>query len=132
MPLGLAQQGPCLYLVCRFDGYESERSLAVHRIESASTTQRKFERPADFDLQRYDNEGRFGFGDGRRIRLQFSISRQAGLHLLETPLSVGQIVKVHEDYFRITAEVIETDQLTWWLRGFGEDVWSVRRLRLDD
>ena len=27
MPLGLAQQGPCLYLACRFQGYDNERSL---------------------------------------------------------------------------------------------------------
>src|SRR5512143_649934 len=32
MPLGLAQQGPRMYLVCRFDGYDNERSLAMHRI----------------------------------------------------------------------------------------------------
>ena len=34
MPLGLAQQGPRMYLVCRFDGYDNERSLALHRILS--------------------------------------------------------------------------------------------------
>jgi predicted DNA-binding transcriptional regulator YafY len=35
MPLGLAQQGERLYLVCRFKGYDNERSLALHRITSA-------------------------------------------------------------------------------------------------
>ena len=35
MPLGLAQQGPRMYLVCRFDGYDNERSLALHRILTA-------------------------------------------------------------------------------------------------
>ncbi len=32
MPLGLAQQGPRMYLVCRFEGYDNERSLALARI----------------------------------------------------------------------------------------------------
>ena len=45
MPLGLAQQGPCLYLVCRFEGYDNERSLALHRIHKAQTTTQEFTRP---------------------------------------------------------------------------------------
>ena len=61
MPLGLAQQGPRLYLVCRFDGYENERSLAMHRILSASATSFSFERPKDFNLKQYDDDGRFGY-----------------------------------------------------------------------
>jgi len=35
MPLGLAQQGPRLYLVCRFEGYDDERCLALHRFRAA-------------------------------------------------------------------------------------------------
>ena len=38
MPLGLAQQGPRLYLVCRFDGFNNERSLALHRIRKADAS----------------------------------------------------------------------------------------------
>ena len=36
MPLGLVQQGPRLYLVCRYRDFDSERNLALHRIISAS------------------------------------------------------------------------------------------------
>ena len=61
MPLGLAQQGPRIYLVCRFEGYDNERSMALHRIHTARATQMRFERP-DFDLARYDDDGRFGVG----------------------------------------------------------------------
>jgi len=32
MPLGLVQQGPRLYLVCRYRGFDNERNLALHRI----------------------------------------------------------------------------------------------------
>ncbi|WP_257266243.1 hypothetical protein [Endozoicomonas sp. ONNA2] len=38
MPLGLAQQGPRLFLVCRFKGYDDERNLAMHRMLSAHST----------------------------------------------------------------------------------------------
>ena len=87
MPLGLAQQGPRLYLVCRFDGFNNERSLALHRIRKAEASTLTFERPAEFDLQKYDDDGRFGFGEGHRVQLRFRITKDAGLHLTESPLS---------------------------------------------
>jgi predicted DNA-binding transcriptional regulator YafY len=127
MPLGLAQQGPRLYLVCRYQDYDNERSLALHRIVSAQASTLTFERPKDFDLQKYDNDGRFGFGEGKRIRLSFRITKNAGLHLLESPLSVDQQVKELADHFEISATVVDTAQLQWWLRGFGEQVTNVRR-----
>ena len=120
MPLGLAQQGPRLYLVCRFEGYDNERSLALHRIVSAKASTLPFERPKDFDLQKYDDDGRFGFGEGKRIRLTFRITKNAGLQLLESPLSTDQQVKELADHFEISATVVDTAQLQWWLRGFGD------------
>lgn len=127
MPLGLAQQGQRLYLVGRFQGFDDDRILALHRLKSARATTLPFERPLDFDLERYDAEGRFGFGDGRRVRLSFSIAKTAGRHLAETPLSIDQRMVDRGDFFRVTATVVRTAILDWWLRGFGEDVWDVRR-----
>ena len=122
MPLGLAQQGPRLYLVCRYRDFENERSLALHRIVSAKASTLTFERPKEFDLQKYDDDGRFGFGDGKRIKLSFLIDKKAGYHLLESPLSTDQQVKEVGDRYEITATVVQTAQLEWWLRGFGEKV----------
>ena len=129
MPLGLAQQGPRLYLVCRFQGYDNERSLALHRIISAKASTLPFDRPKDFDLQKYDDDGRFGFGEGKRIRLTFRITKNAGLHLLESPLSTDQQVKELADHFEISATVVDTAQLQGWLRGFGAQVSNIRELR---
>ena len=61
MPLGLAQQGSRLYLICRFKGYDNERSLALHRLIAAHAKTLTFERPKQFDLKKYDDDGRFGF-----------------------------------------------------------------------
>ena len=131
MPLGLAQQGPRLYLVCRFQGYDNERSLALHRIVSAKASTLVFERPKNFDLQKYDDDGRFGFGEGKRIRLSFRITKNAGLQLLESPLSTDQQVKELADHFEISATVVDTAQLQWWLRGFGEQASNVRRRTIE-
>jgi len=125
MPLGLAQQGPRLYLVCRYRDFENERSLALHRIVSAKASTLPFERPKEFDLQKYDDDGRFGFGEGKRIRLSFLIDKPAGFHLLESPLSVDQQVKEVGDQYEITATVVQTAQLEWWLRGFGERICNI-------
>lgn len=130
MPLGLAQQGPRMYLVCRFDGYDNERSLALHRILTARASTLTFERPKDFDLKQYDDDGRFGYGDGQRVRLSFRIEKEAGLHLLESPLSADQTVVELEDAYEITATVVDSAMLEWWLRGFGEIVSYVKIIGL--
>ncbi len=133
MPLGLVQQGARLYLVCRYRGYENERNLALHRILSAEMSTLTFDRPQSFDLKHYDDDGRFGFGDGKKIRMRFCIERNTGLHLLETPLSTDQQVVEHPDgNLEITATVVDSAMLEWWLRGFGSAVNNVRKLPFDD
>ncbi len=120
MPLGLAQQGPRLYLVCRYKGFDNERSLAIHRILSARALTLSFERPKEFDLQKYDDDGRFGFGEGQQIRISFHIDKAAGCHLLESPLSADQHVMELDDAYEITATVVDSEWLWRWVRGFGD------------
>jgi len=128
MPLGLAQQGARLYLVCRYRGYDNERCLALHRIQTAEMSGLKFDRPKDFNLKQFDDDGRFGFGQGNSIRLSFRITRAAGLHLLESALSTDQkAVEIDNQFIDITATVIESDMLERWLRGFGDAVTNINR-----
>ena len=128
MPLGLAQQVPRLYLVCRFAGFDNERSLALHRIHHAEASTLTFERPSDFDLERYDADGRFGFGEGQRVQLSFEIEKDAGFHLMETPLAHDQRVKELPDgWLHVSATVVDSAMLQWWLRGFGDAVRNVSR-----
>lgn len=128
MPLGLAQQGPRLYLVCRYRGYDNERSLALHRIVDAEISTLPFDRPKQFDLEQYDEDGRFRFGEGELVRLSFRIKRDAGIHLKETPLSLDQdVVELEDGHLQITATVVDSAMLKWWLRGFGDAVSHVQR-----
>ena len=132
MPLGLAQQGPRLYLVCRFHGFNNERSLALHRIRKADASTLTFERPAEFDLQKYDDDGRFGFGEGHRVQLRFRITKDAGLHLTESPLSTDQqYVEAQDGWLEIVATVVDSAMLDWWLRGFGKAVTNIQKISLN-
>ncbi len=126
MPLGLAEQGTRFYLVCRFKDYDNERSLALHRIISAKASTLFFERPKDFDLEKYDNDGRFGYGEGQRVKLSFLIDKEAGYYLLESRLSEDQQVKELEDAYEITATVVNSAMLEWWIRGFGDSISHIR------
>ena len=129
MPLGLAQQGPRMYLICRFEGYDDNRALAIHRIRTAKESTLIFKRPKGFDLKQYDDEGRFGFGDGKKIRLTFRINKDYGHFLLESRLSEDQSIKDFGDDYEISATVVDSAMLEWWLRGFGDAVSRVRRTK---
>ena len=131
MPLGLAQQGPRLYLVCQYKGYENQRSLALHRIISAKASTLTFKRPKEFDLKKYDEEGRFGFGYGQKVQLSFCIERAYGLHLTESPLSEDQkVIEIEEELLKISATVVDSAMLEWWIRGFGDAISKVRRRKI--
>lgn len=128
MPLAIAQQGASIYLVCRYDGYDDNRLLALHRIRKAEISTFTFERPKDFNLQAYQNDGHLGFGGGEKVRLTFSISRSAGFHLTETPLSKDQkILEESDEHYRFQATVANNDMLKWWIRKFGEDIWDIEK-----
>ena len=83
--------------------------------------------PPGIDLKQYDDDGRFGYGEGKQIKLQFRIAKSAGFHLLECPLSHDQTVLELPDAYEITATVVESARLEWWLRGFGGAVTGVCR-----
>lgn len=128
MPLAIAQQSASIYLVCRYEGFDDERLLALHRIQKAEISTFTFERPADFDLQAYQEEGNLGFSNQGKIRLSFSITKSAGFHLTETPLTKDQIILEETDkHYRFQAIVADNDMLEWWLRKFGEDIWAVEK-----
>jgi predicted DNA-binding transcriptional regulator YafY len=120
MPLGLVQQGPRMYLACRFDGYDDNRSLALHRLLSAKASTLTFEHPKNFDLSQVNEDLSFSDGPPKMVRLSFTIEKANGLHIVECPLSKDQQVVEREDGYEITATVPDTDVLDRWLMGFGD------------
>jgi predicted DNA-binding transcriptional regulator YafY len=122
MPLALVQQGARLFLVCQFEGYEDRRHLALHRIVRASCSGLSFERPP-FNLRRYIEDGRFGFGYGERVQLTLEITKAIADLLGETPVSEDQRIDLGPNgRMVLTATVVRSQQLRWWIRTYGDDV----------
>jgi predicted DNA-binding transcriptional regulator YafY len=125
MPLGLAQQGVRMFMPCRFEGYDDIRNLALHRIQSAQSTTQPFQRPADFDLQAYDDNGRFAFGQGLQLSIHLWIKDELAVLLAESPLSADQQITPAPKKqlgFELRATVTESALLVWWLRSQGAGV----------
>lgn len=125
MPLGLAQQGVRLFMPCRFDGYTDTRNLALHRIQKATCTTLRFTRPADFDLATYDDNGRFAFGEGTKVKVHLWISEHHAVLLNESPLAADQRIspsKRPEGGHELHATVTDSSLLIWWVRSQGSAV----------
>jgi predicted DNA-binding transcriptional regulator YafY len=122
-PLGLVARGNLLYLVCTLWDYTDLRQLAMHRIRTATATDVPVTTPAGFDLDQYIAKGEFHYPLGPEIRLEARFYRGAATHLYETPLSADQtITDLDADHVLVTATVRDTEQLHWWLLGFGSMV----------
>jgi predicted DNA-binding transcriptional regulator YafY len=122
-PLGLVARGNLLYLVCTLWDYQDIRQLALHRVLTASPTDKPVKRPDGFNLDQYIERGEFQYPVGPMIQLKAKFSRRAAAHLVETPLSEDQVIEsLDADHVLVTARVRDTAQLDWWLLGFGSSV----------
>jgi predicted DNA-binding transcriptional regulator YafY len=121
-PLGLVQQGVRMYLVCDIKGKALPYPFALHRMLKVRAAKTPFERPADFDLKRYDDEGGISFATGRIVRVTFRIKRKAGLHVTESPLADDQVFVDEGASFLFTATYPESLRLDRWLGSFGGDL----------
>ena len=129
-PLGIVQYG-ILYLVC-MTGNDGPIRFPLHRIRNAKESWEKAFRPKDFSLDKYIADGAFGVRKGDVIDLKAIFYNKAGNHLLETKLASEQVVKAgpEADSFEISAPVIWTLQLEWWLQGFADNVQVIEPIDL--
>ena len=122
-PLAAVQRGAITYLCCRISDYEDLRTLALHRIQSATMLEETAQTPADFSIDTQISNGKFGFGEGGQIQFEAIFYHGVGEHLFETALSLDQILTEQADgSLRLVATVADTPQLVWWLLGLGDGV----------
>lgn len=122
-PLGLVQRGQVLYLVCTIRDYQDVRLLALHRVDCAAMLEHPINAPQGFDLDEYLAGGAFGWKPGGEIKLVLAVAPEVAGHLLETPLSGDQrATPMAGGRLKVEATVRDTEQLTWWILGFGNKV----------
>ena len=122
-PLVYLQRGTAFYLLCTIGDFTDVRQLAVHRILSAQTLSTKVVKPTGFNVDREVERCQGMGGSGEPIALVARFWKPAGLHLLETRLTVDQTVEESgNDHFQLRATVNDTAQLRWWLLSFGSKV----------
>ena len=122
-PQGLVIREGVSYLLAVVDGYDDLRQFALHRFEQAESEYRDARMIRDFDLDEYISNGGFSYVLGDEIDLVMHMSSDAAHHLGETPLSDNQTIRELDDgRMEISARVLDTLQLRWWLLGFASGI----------
>jgi len=132
-PLGLVLKGGVFYLLAMFDGHDNVRQLALHRMNKAEMLEAVAERPKGYSLKAYvEDEAGFSYPlSPEKIKLEAVFEADAAYHLTEVKLSPDQTVEFRKDgKMLVKATVADSDELRWWLRGFGADVVVKRPNRL--
>ena len=126
-PLGLVFRERVVYLVATLWDYSDPRHFALHRFVKAELLEQNATPPEGFDLDAYIATGTFEYVADRSapLALRLRMSVAAAAHLYETPLSEDQTISddpAEPEWVQVSATVLETEQLVWWLRGFGDQV----------
>ena len=134
-PLGLVFRDASVYMVSSLWEYDDIKQLVLHRIKKATVSDKFKHTPKGFTLDQYISSGEFGYKINEQpINLKVLFGRETVSHLRETKLSEDQTLKEQSDgRILLTANVLDTQELRWWLMGFGDcvEVVSPKRLRTE-
>jgi predicted DNA-binding transcriptional regulator YafY len=134
-PMAIVHRNNISYLVCTLWDYSDVKQLAMHRFQVARPLDKDIIIPKGFDIDGYIQAGEFSYPDSdKKIKLKLYFEEMAGKHLYETPLSEGQtIIETGDGRLMVKATVLDTEELRWWLLGFGGnvEVASPKKLRKD-
>ena len=130
-PLGLVLKDGLFYLVCSMWHYKDIRLLTLHRMQAAGVMDVPCTSPDGFDLDDYIASGELDFAVGGNIKLKARINNQVATHLQERPLHEDQVLTECDDGdYILESTTQDTQELRWWLLGFGENVEVIEPLRL--
>ena len=121
-PLGIIQRGPVGYLIATAFDYADIRFYALHRIRKADRLSDTVRRPAGFSLDDYlaTGAGQFSMAKpNREIRLRAIIDPDLAHILEETALSKDMHLRETGEDFLLTATMVDTWQLRWWILSQG-------------
>ena len=111
------------YLVVTINDYGNPALLLLHRIQEASILDTPVSVPEGFNLDGYiSRELSFPVGKDMKLKVLFS-SESDVQRLQESPVAEDQKIRELQDgRFELTATVVDSIHLRWWLREYGEEV----------
>jgi len=123
-PLGLVFVDSLIYLLASIKDYPNPVQFLLHRMESAVLLDKPATVLEGFSVQGYIEGGEFSYPiGGSKIRLKALFDRSAAAYLHETPLPGTLSLADHDDgTILLEAEIEDSHQLRWWLKGFGAQV----------
>ena len=123
-PQGLAFRDAVIYLVASQKEYDNVVMFALHRFTKATLLDTASRTPPGFDFDIWVTKGGYDALDNLKpLRLVVRLKSDIAEHLTETPLSTDQKIENDGDaWVKLSATVMNTQQLRWWLRGFGEGI----------
>lgn len=122
-PLALVHWGEIAYLLATQGVDDRVFQYALHRIGTADPLpEHPARRPKDFDVDRWIEQGHLGIRRGGEIQLKALFRGPRSRRFAEAPLSGDQKTEVKGDWLHVSATVNDTEELRWWLLGFGPDV----------
>lgn len=129
-PLGLVVRGAVTYLVATAFDYSDVRLYALHRFQSVERTYETSKRPKGFKLAQYIDEGALQFGSGKPLKLVARVDQALARYLTESPLSANQKLKPLDIGFELSASVVGSWQLDWWILSQGSAITVVAPIDL--
>lgn len=129
-PLSLIQQGARSYLVATAFEYVQPHLYAIHRIASATVLDEPALRPKGFSLDSFLAGGGAQFGSGGAIVLKARVSDGLARLLEETPISKDQKFTTRSGVHTLTATVLESWQLHFWLLSQGPAITVLKPVAL--
>ncbi len=129
-PLSLIQQGTRSYLVATAFDYKEPLLYAVHRIATATVLDAPTQRPKGFTLDAYIAAGATQFGCGKSVTLKAKVSDDLARLLDETPISNDQKFSTRAGVRTLTATVMESWQLHFWILSQGPAITVLKPLAL--
>lgn len=114
-PLALILRGSITYLAATVEPYTDVRLFALHRFKQVKILETPVNRPNDFDLKTYIKSGALQFSQGDVIQLKARINDDLVNLLCETPISPDMQIKPVSEGHELTATVLDSWQLHWWI-----------------
>jgi len=117
-PLGLVQCGAITYLIATFSRKtEPILRLPLHRVKSTERTHDRasYLAPEDFTLHGFIDQGGMGFNEQGPIEIRAWVSDMLGPRLEEVKLSRDQKLRPVEGGYELTATLIDSWRLRWWI-----------------